>query len=323
MRTDLDLSVILPVFNNALTLRQLVEGLHFFCGKITSDFELIFVDDGSTDDSLRVLQGLVKDYPEMTIVALTRNFGQHSAISAGFDWARGEILVLMDADLQESPGVIPELVRCLSETGSEIVFTTRKTVTGEARQRHTSAAYFWVFEKFAKTQVPRSVGTQRAFTKKVLMDLQRYGEANPLYGPLMHYMGHQYHVIEVPHADRPSGKSGYTLAKRLSIAANSLISFSSFPHKVALGFGVLVSLGSLLYATVVVLQVIFFSTSLPGGTTLIVTLIAFLGGTLSAMIGMIGIYVFRVYQEVLQRPRYLVRQVTSGQTIGKPDESGA
>lgn len=308
----MNLSVVIPVYNNEGSLEELVRRVLAVCTEIAKDFELVLVDDGSRDSSLTLLREIASTNPSVIVLSLTRNFGQHSAISAGLEHASGDLLVLMDADLQEPPEAIPVLVEALVRSNNEIVFSRRQHGNARPKKRLTSDLYFQLFSRISNSPVPQGIGTQRVFTRKVKLDLQRFGEYNILYGPLMNFTGHSFEVIDVPHRKRTAGKSGYNFGKRAELAFNSLVSYTDFPHRFMLGFGMIIFFGSIVYGLVVVLQSILFGSVLPDGIALLIVLVTFLGGALSMIMGLNGMYVFRVYQEVLRRPRYLVREVLNG-----------
>lgn len=308
----MNLSVVIPVYNNEGSLEELVRRVLAVCTEIAKDFELVLVDDGSRDSSLTLLREIASTNPSVIVLSLTRNFGQHSAISAGLEHASGDLLVLMDADLQEPPEAIPVLVEALVRSNNEIVFSRRQHGNARPKKRLTSDLYFQLFSRISNSPVPQGIGTQRVFTRKVKLDLQRFGEYNILYGPLMNFTGHPFEVIDVPHRKRTAGKSGYNFGKRAELAFNSLVSYTDFPHRFMLGFGMIIFFGSIVYGLVVVLQSILLGSVLPDGIVLLIVLVTFLGGALSMIMGLNGMYVFRVYQEVLRRPRYLVREVLNG-----------
>lgn len=318
----LKLSIVIPVYNNEGSLEELVRRVLAVCAKITEDFELVLVDDGSRDSSPALLREISNTKPSVVVLSLTRNFGQHAAISAGLEHADGDVFVLMDADLQEPPEAIPEMVDVLVRSNSEIVFSRRQNDKARLKKRFTSDLYFQLFSRISKSPVPQGIGTQRAFTRKVKLDLQRFGEYNILYGPLMNFTGHSFEIIDVPHRKRTAGKSGYTFAKRVELAFNSLVSYTDLPHRFMLWFGIIIFFGSIVYGIVVVLQSILFGSLLPDGIALLIVLVTFIGGALSMIMGLNGMYVFRVYQEVLRRPRYLVREIFDGrnQSVTQHDE---
>lgn len=305
--SPISLSVVLPVFNNAQALRELASRLVVSCGGLWPNFELIFVDDGSRDTSLQVLRELAAGERRIKVIALSRNYGQHPAISAGFEHASGDTIVLMDSDLQDRPEDIPALVRQLQATGSDIAYTVKQVEGAKLAGRLTSAVFHYVFAKVVGADVPTNIGTFRAFNRKVLAALLRFRETNVLYGPLMFYIGFESTFLTLPYVSRQHGRSSYTFSKRLKLAANSLISYTDVPHRLTTWAGALLLLGTLLYSLIVLAQYFTVGTTLPSGSTVIILLVCTLVGAVLFSLGIMGSYVFRIYQEVLARPRYLVK----------------
>jgi len=303
----MDLSVVLPVYNNAASLPELVPRLMESCQMISQNYELLFVNDGSHDDSLRILNEFADVEKRVKVICLSRNFGQHPAISAGFECAQGNAIILMDADLQDRPEDIPMLLRELHNSKSDIIYTLKQVDNRRVANRLSSAIYHYVFSKLVGSDVPLNIGTFRAFSRKVLSALLEFPEVNILYGPLMFYIGFKSKAVPLPFVQRPYGKSSYTFVKRLKLAANSLISYTDMPHQLTMLAGGLLLLFTFSYVILVVSQYILVGSTLPSGTTIVIILISTLVGAVLSSLGIMGSYVFRIYQEVLRRPRYLVR----------------
>ena len=299
---DPEISIVIPVYNNAESLVELTRRIHGVLQE--RHYEIIYVNDGSRDDSLKVLRQLAEDYPSVFVISLTKNFGQHPAISAGFEHARGELLVLMDADLEDQPEYIPQLLDKLNHE-TDIVFTVKK----QTNSRFTSALYHACFSHIVKVSVPQGIGTFRAFSKKVLKAMLQFTEVNILFGPLMFYIGFKYTFVHIDASSPPRRKSGYTFARRLLLAMNSLMTYTEFPHKVFSYFGMILIFLSMGYGSVIIVQYLLFGRSLPGGLTLIIVFLAFMFGSMMFSLGIQGFYVFRVFQEVLHRPRYLIDEI--------------
>lgn len=300
------ISVVVPVYNNQGSLREL-------CTRISAAvqphrYEIVCVNDGSRDDSLGVLRELAAEDPCVRVISLSRNFGQHPAISAGFAHARGSHVVLMDADLQDAPEDIPRLLASLQQAQAEVAYTVRVGHERGGGSRLTSRLYHYVFSRIVKTDLPQNIGTLRLFTRRVLDAVNAYPEHAAVYGPLMLFIGFKRTFVEVDHHARPHGKSGYSFYRRLALAANSLISYTSVPHTASMFVGIGITLCSLLYALVLLIQYALLGRALPPGLTLVVLLLALMLGSLMTTLGIIGSYVFRVYQEVLRRPRYHVEE---------------
>jgi polyisoprenyl-phosphate glycosyltransferase len=299
------ISVVIPVYNNAATVEELARRIE--AALQPGPYEAIFVDDGSSDDSLARLKRIAGANRSAKVISFARNFGQHPAISAGFEHAKGDVVILMDADLQDRPEDIPRVVEKL-RGDVDIVYTCKVRAAEDVAVRISSALYHYVFSRITRSRRFAEIGTFRAFSRKVLAALLLHRERNILYGPLMVYMGYKSAIIEVVRDRRPSGASGYTFGKRLALALNSLISYTDIPHRLSLYTGLTFFAGSVVYGAVVLVQYLALGRSLPEGFTLILLMLTLMLGSLMISLGIIGTYVFRVYQEVLQRPRYLIAE---------------
>jgi glycosyltransferase involved in cell wall biosynthesis len=302
------ISVVIPVYNNAQALQELTQQLATVLSSKFSSYEVIYVNDGSRDTSLELLLSIANINPNFKVIGLSRNFGQHPAICAGFEHATGDYIVLMDADLQDSPEDIPTLYEAIIKDDVDVIYTVKKDEEKMFASRISSNLYHFVFSKIIGTNVPLNIGTFRLFNRQFLDEIRRYKEVNILYGPLMFFIGFKSSYITLKYQDRKHGKSAYTFAKRLKLAVNSLISYTDIPHKLSTYFGSFILFGSLAYGAVVFGQYLFFGSSMPSGLTLIVFILSIMLGAIMLSLGIIGGYLFRVYQEVLSRPRYHVRE---------------
>jgi len=303
---SLSVSVVVPVYRNAASLPELSRRIAAALEPDFPRFELILIDDGSPDDSWSVIQRLAAAEPRVKGVRLSRNFGQHPAIAAGFDRATGDVIVLMDADLEDRPESLPGLIARLVP-GIDVVYTIKAGPNDGSRL--TSALYHSIFSRIVGgTEVPRNIGTLRVFNRKVLEAIKAHTEYDVLFGPLMFFIGFASTFVEVERDVRHHGRSSYTFSKRLRLAVRSLISYTDLPNRVFLTFGLLIVGAAVLYGLAVTLQTLVFGAQLPPGLTLIVLLNVLFIGIMMISLGIIGSYIFRVYQEVLRRPRYLVTQ---------------
>lgn len=302
------ISVVLPVYCTAHCLRELYDRLVATLTPICSSFELVLVDDGSPDRAWPLIAELAAVDLRVKAIRLSRNFGQHPAICAGFEVATGDLIVLMDADLQDPPESIPTLVRGLDEE-SDIVYTIKQeSFEAPLIERLTSRLYHCIFSRLTRSNVPANIGTFRLFTRRFLEAVLSYPERNILFGPLMFFVGFHSVTVPVPHNVRKGSRSAYTFAKRLNLAINSLLSYTDVPHRFLIAFGGLISIGSLAYMVLVVVGHLVTKSAPPPGLSLLAFLISFTLGALMLGLGIIGIYVFRVYEEVLRRPRYIVER---------------
>lgn len=314
-------SVVLPVYRNEASLEELVARLIRTLTDLGRRFEILLIDDGSPDRSWEVIQRLADEHPEVVGLRFSRNFGQHPAIAAGFERAQGDVTVLMDADLQDEPEQLPLLLSRL-EDGCDVVYTVNIDERGGSSSRLTSAVFHYAFSKVAHVDVPQGIGTYRAFNRRVREALLSYPERRPLYGPLMLYMG--FTTAFVPVQRRPSASaSGYTFVKRLRIAADTLASYTNVPHRILLALGAVLTAASAVYLAVLVLDYVIRGPELASGLTLLTGIVVLFMGAVLLSIGIVGSYVFRVFEEVLGRPRYLVADTTGNEPLGAPESERA
>jgi dolichol-phosphate mannosyltransferase len=300
------LSILVPVYNNEATIDQLCQRLRKALDGF--DYEAIVINDGSRDRSLALLKAQAAVDSRLKVISFSRNFGQHPAIAAALDHARGDILVLMDADLEDQPEYIPTLVTTLQDRQCDIVYTTK--LEGMTPRSLSSDAYHRVFSRTIGVTLPRQLGTFRVFTRKVAEALKAFPERDVVYGPLMFYVGFHHVILPVERGRRP-GRSSYTLGRRLRLAVNSLITYSDLAPKMFASAGAVMIVGPLLYGGVVFLQYLIGGRSLPQGLTIVVLLLTLLGGTIMLALGVLGVYVFRIFQEVLARPRYVIDETVN------------
>lgn len=313
---SISVSVVVPVYRNAQSLRELWARIRDTLTPSYPDFELILIDDGSPDDSWAIIQEISRSHQQVKGLRLSRNFGQHPAIAAGFDRASGDVVVLMDADLEDQPECLPELIGRLNKD-VDIVYTIKAGDSSSGFTRFTSSMFHRLFSYATRTSVPQGIGTMRAFNRKVLYAIRSYPEHNVLFGPLMFFIGFPYEAITVERDRRRHGESSYTFLKRLSLAARSLTSYTDILHQAFLVLGAAIVALVVFYGLIVALQSVFMGVKLPPGLTLILLINVFAIGIMMVGFGVVGNYVYRVYQEVLNRPRYLVaREVNFSSGMG-------
>ena len=306
MPASSSVSVVIPVYRNEAVLDELVERLVRTLRTYGRPFEIVLVDDGSPDRSWERIQALSGLHPEVVGLKLSRNFGQHPAIAAGLERARGDATVLMDADLEDEPEQIPLLLAKLDE-GNDVVYTVSVDEAGAGTSRLTSAIFHYSFSRITQVDVPRAIGTYRVFNRKFRDALLSYPERRPLYGPLMLYMGFKTTFMPVPRR-RTRGSSSYSFLRRLSLAADTLVSYTNVPHKILVFFGSALAGASALYLVALVLDYVIRGPEVASGFTLLLGITLLLMGAVLLSIGIVGSYVFRVFQEVLGRPRYLLTE---------------
>jgi dolichol-phosphate mannosyltransferase len=300
---EIKVSIIAPVYCCQDWLEELFTRIRSAVGAVTEDFEVILVEDGSPDGSWAELCRLADQDRRLKALRLSRNFGQHAAVSAGLECARGKITVLMDSDLQDEPESIPALFKKLNQ-GFDIVYTIAE---GRARSGLTSRLFHRQFAKVTDSDLPSGIGSFRAFTAKVREAILLHHERNFVYGPLMHSFGFAASVVEVKRAPRRAGKSAYSLWRRVQLSIAIMIVYSNTFNAVFACLGEAIVALSLLYGCLIVFQYVIVGRILGPGITFIQLLLIFLVGMVALGFGAIGTYLHFIYREVLRRPRYLIR----------------
>ncbi len=300
-----ELSVVVPVHNEADNLPVLVERLQSVLDGAASSWELVFVDDGSRDDTLAVIRRLNAANPRINAVSFSRNFGKEVAIAAGLDHAMGDAVVIMDADLQHPPETIPAFLAKWRE-GYLNVYGQRVDREGETRLKRNFAKMFYrIFSYFGETPLPEGAGDFRLLDRKAVDALRALPERARFSKGLYAWVG--FRSIGVPFhvAEREHGQSKFKYRKLFSFAFDGLSSFSTVPLKVATWSGAIIAIISTLSAAYFLLRTLLFGTDLPGFPSLIVSIMFFSGIQLVSL-GMIGEYVGRIFAEVKRRPLYLI-----------------
>jgi glycosyltransferase involved in cell wall biosynthesis len=299
------LSVVVPVFNNASTLRELHLRLRRALTPIGT-FEVLFVDDGSTDDSVDVIRELHSEDPAVRLLRLSRNFGQQAALSAGLDIAGGSAVVMLDADLQDPPELISDLVERW-RAGHEVVYMVRKNRKERLPKRLSYALFYRVFRYLADIDVPLASGDFSLLDRKVVTVLREMPERSRFLRGLRSWSGFRQAGIEYDRAPRPSGESQYTLSRLTKLAADGLLGFSSVPLRLVSSLGVITAvMGAVML--ILVLLARLSTPSLPVGWASTISVVLLVSGAQLTTVGVVGAYIARIYNEVKKRPLYIVME---------------
>lgn len=301
-------SLLIPVYNNAPYLRELISRTKLVLGPAGIAFEMVLVDDGSRDESWEILAESAEQDRRVKAMRLSRNFGQHAAISAALEHASGNRFVLMDADLQDRPELIPELLRKLDGGAHDIVYTVKVGGDDGIFKRLTSHAFHGMVSDATGSNHVANVGTFRAFNDKIAKALRDYRERGVVYGPLMHTIGYDVAFVQVQRDPRIGSPSSYSFAKRLALAFQSIVSYSTLLQRLLLWSGGAICAATMLYLLVVVLQYLMGRPGLAQGLTLLIVLMLFLIGLIVLSLGILASYMFLIYREILDRPRYHVQR---------------
>jgi dolichol-phosphate mannosyltransferase len=301
------ISVVAPVFNEHSTLPELHRRLTDVLGPL-GPYEIVVVDDGSTDGSWDALLDLAARDPHLRLLRLSRNFGHQAALSAGLDAARGEAIVLMDADLQDPPELIPQLVSKWRE-GFDVVYAIRGEREGEPRLRLASISLFYrLLYRITATEIPQNAGDFRLLSRRAADAITAMPERARFLRGMTSWIGFRQTGVQYTREPRYAGESKYPPRKLIRLALDGVTSFSTAPIKLvtALGFALVVFCIGVLAWT---LYVRFFTSHHPQGWTSVIAVVLLLGGVQLLSIGVIGQYVARIFDETKQRPLYLVDEV--------------
>jgi len=302
------LSIILPCFNEEGNISLMYGDLNSVMQSIDMDYEIIFVDDGSTDNTQSLLKDIIKSDLRVKLLELSRNFGHQAAICAGLDYASGDAVIMMDADMQHPPQLIPELVNKWKQ-GYDIVYTVRSNSPGTSRFKKITASLFYkLINALTKINIPENSADFRLMDKAVVQEFRTLKESTKFLRGLVVWLGFKQYAVHYNAAPRREGISKYTLWKMIKFAFDGITSFSAFPLHLSTFFGVIVSISSFVYAAYAIYMRLFTNETLPGWTSVLVTVL-FLGGVQLLSLGVIGEYLNRIYTETKARPIYIVRNV--------------
>jgi polyisoprenyl-phosphate glycosyltransferase len=300
-------SIVAPVFNEVETLPYFYERVIAVMEGLGEPFEIILIDDGSTDGSAAVLRTLYNRDHRVRVITFSRNFGHQIAISAGLDYARGQAVVIIDSDLQDPPEVIARLVERWKD-GAEVVYAQRAQRMGETRFKLWSASLFYrLIHGITAINIPRNTGDFRLLDRKVIEALVTMREQHRFMRGLSTWVGFRQEAVPYERQERFAGSTKYPLHKMIRFAMDAITSFSHVPLQLATSFGFVLAGGSLVGIVIAALLRLVTHAIIGQASTLI--LVLFLGGVQLIFLGIIGEYLGRIYDEVRARPLYVVREV--------------
>jgi dolichol-phosphate mannosyltransferase len=300
-------SIVAPVYNEAETLPTFYDRCVAVMERLGDTFELVFVNDGSSDGSQRVLEELYRHDGRVRVVSFSRNFGHQIAISAGLDYARGEAVIIMDSDLQDPPEVIEQLAERW-RSGAEVVYAQRASRRGETHFKLWTAALFYrVIGKLTSIAIPRDTGDFRLLDRRVVDTLVTMREQHRFMRGLSAWVGFRQEAVTYERQERFAGSTKYPLRSMIRFSLDAITSFSHVPLQMATTLGFVLAGVSLLgIVLAVILRLVNHAIT---GQASTLTLVLFMGGVQLIFLGVIGEYLGRIYDEVRARPLYVVRDV--------------
>jgi glycosyltransferase involved in cell wall biosynthesis len=299
-------SIIVPVFNEEAVLPLLLRRLDLLLARLDGPAEVIFVDDGSSDTGPIVLQAFARRDPRFRYIGLSRNFGHQIAITAGMDAAQGDAVVVMDADLQDPPEVVEEMIAKWKE-GYHVVYARRLSRAGESHfKRFTAHLFYRLLGRMSSVGIPADVGDFRLIDRKVLEALRQMPERDRFVRGMIAWLGFEQAEVTFHRLERAAGETKYPLWKMARLAASAALGFSDAPLRLAIWCGLAVSGLALLYGLYVLALWMSNDSHLVAGWSSTIIIVSLLCGMNMLMTGIVGLYVGRIHAEAKRRPLYVV-----------------
>lgn len=302
------ITLLVPVFNEEESIDIFLETVNKILGDAALTYEFLFINDGSTDNTLLKLVSYAHNDNKVKVINLSRNFGKEAALTAGIDYANGDVVVPIDIDLQDPPEVIIQFVERWKE-GYDVVYGKRACRSSENWRKSLSAGMFYkVFNRFSPVPIPENAGDFRLFDKRVVEILRKFPEKNRFMKGLFSWVGFNVISVSYERPERAEGKSKWNYWRLWNFAIDGIVSFSTAPLRVWGYIGLIVAMISFLYGLFIVAYTIVLGIKLPGYAS-VMTIVLFLGGIQLLSIGIIGEYIGRLIVEVKGRPIYIVENV--------------
>ena len=304
------LSVVIPIYNEADAIPHLEPALRSVLEQLPCDYEIVFVNDGSRDDSLHLLEALAEKDSRLKILSFSRNFGHQAAITAGLDFAAGDAVAVMDADLQDPPEVLLRMVELL-EQGYDVVSAQRvQRDTDSAFKRWTAAFFYWLMKSMVDERLVPEVGDFRLFSREALAAIRSFREQHRFMRGLVSWLGLREAIVPFERHSRVAGHTKYPLYRMLRFAWTAISSFSALPLRISTLLGFSLCAAGFLYFFYVLYGALFLHAVVPGWTSIVALQCVFSGVTLLGL-GLVGDYVARIYEESKNRPLYVVDRVVN------------
>ena len=304
------LSVIVPMYYEEEVaeecykrLKKVLEGL-----SEKYEYEIVFINDGSKDKTLNILENIAKKNKNVKIISFSRNFGHQCAVTAGLKYITGDAIVIIDADLQDPPELIPEMLK-LWEDGNDVIYGKRKSRAGESRFKLLTASMFYkTLNALSDVEIPKDTGDFRLVDRKVVEVINSLPEHNKFLRGLFSWVGFKQTPFEYERKERVAGKTKYPLGKMLKLAQDGIFSFSTKPLRIVGTMGIISILISIIILVYSILSYFFNWNDLTAGWTSMMVTMTFIGGMILISLWMIGEYVGRIYDETKRRPEFIIEK---------------
>jgi dolichol-phosphate mannosyltransferase len=308
------ISVVIPVYNEGISLIKFCEEIINYLKETVQDYELILVDDRSIDDSWTILKNISEINEKVISIRLIRNFGQHSALTVGLEYSVGEFAILMDCDGQDNPEYISKLYEKIKLSSLDVVYAKRQKRKGSIISGFGSIIVNYLFTKLSGINFDSRIGTYRIISRKAIDSYLSLPEKRRYFGGLFFWLGFQSDFIDVVHRKRGEGKSTYSILKRIKLTRIGLLNSST--KLLSLGTYLGITSGLISFLSIIYFIYMKFVYDVPLGYTSIIISIFFVGSILMLLLGIIGEYLSEIYYEVKGRPNYIVDEVIKKSTNG-------
>lgn len=302
------ISILIPAYNEQEVLRQLYERLRKLAGETTNyDFEFLFINDGSRDKTLEIIKGYTSKDSRIAYVNLSRNFGKETAMIAGLDHVTGDATVIIDADLQDPPELIPQMIKYWEE-GYDDIYARRNSRNGESwLKKATSSAFYKVLQRSTHIPIQQDTGDFRLLDKRCVEALRQFRESQRYTKGMFSWIGYKKKEISYDRDPRAAGETKWNYFKLLDLAIEGITSFTTAPLRISTFLGIATSILAFVYIFYLVIRTVFFGSDLAGYPSMM-AVILFLGGVQLLSLGIIGEYIARIFNETKNRPLYFVEE---------------
>lgn len=302
------LSIVIPCYNEEQVIEETVKQLRSFCDELTNmQAELIFVDDGSSDKTLELLKDFSLKDARIKLIVFSRNFGHQIAVTAGIDAAKGDVVVLIDADLQDPPKVIHDMIKVWHQ-GYEVVYGTRTERTGESKFKILTAKSFYRFLNYiSEISIPLDTGDFRLMSRNVVETLKAMPEKDRYIRGMVSWVGFRQIALPYKRSARFAGETKYPIRKMIRFATDGILSFSTKPLQISITLGLISAILAMLGIIYALVLRLFSNIWVEGWTALMIAIL-FMGGVQLIGLGIIGEYIGRIYAEIKGRPLYIVKE---------------
>jgi len=301
------LSILIPMHNEQEVLEKLFSRLKPVLESVTPDYEIVCVNDGSRDNTLQLLREYHAKDKRVKVIGLARNFGKEHAMTAGLAHCQGDAVIPIDADLQDPPELIPEMVKSWRE-GFKVVLATRRSRPGDSWLKAHSAEWFYaLINKVATIKIPRNTGDYRLMDKQVVAEVLKLGERTRFMKGILAWVGFKTTTIYFDRENRAAGQTNWNYWKLWSFALDGIFSFTTAPLRIWTYIGALIGGISFIWAMLIIIRTLILGVATPGYASIMVAVL-FMGGIQLVSLGIVGEYVGRIYRETKQRPLYVIEE---------------